>query len=286
MKNKLWFAMIAAMLILSSCSEKDYLVTFHTKYGDMHAVLYDETPKHKENFIKLVKDGYYDSLLFHRVIENFMIQGGDPNSRNAQPGEQLGVGGPDYTIDAEFVQKYHHKKGALSAARQGDNVNPKKASSGSQFYIVQGQVYTEEDLTIDMQKLGMMCQRAMQLNDSLAQYFTTIYQNGGSQAYAAAVIDMKDSLKAITNMDYRRDMLPERVKDYTTIGGAPHLDDEYTVFGEVIDGLDVIDKIAAAQTDQADRPIEDIAFTITVDEVAKSKITKDYGYEFPESKEK
>jgi cyclophilin family peptidyl-prolyl cis-trans isomerase len=276
-------AALLLLFFLGSCSEKEYIVTFHTDYGDMQAILYDETPKHKENFIKLTEEGYYDSLLFHRVIQNFMIQGGDPDSRNAEPGVPLGQGGPGYQIDAEFVPRYHHKKGALSAARQGDNINPQKKSSGSQFYIVQGQVYDKDEITIDMQKLSQMCQRAMQLDDSLAQYFASIYQEGGNTAYAAAMIEMKDSLKAITNMDYRRPMDPEQISDYTTIGGTPHLDDQYTVFGEVINGLEVIDKIAALPTDQRDRPMDDVRFTVTIKEMSKSKITKEYGYEFPAS---
>jgi cyclophilin family peptidyl-prolyl cis-trans isomerase len=247
----------------------------------MHAVLYDETPQHKENFIKLTKEGFYDSLIFHRVIENFMIQGGDPESRNAQPGLPLGSGGPGYTVPAEFVPKYHHKKGALSAARLGDQQNPSKASSGSQFYIVQGQVYSEEEITIDMQKLGMIAQRAMQQNDSLAKYCAQVYQTQGSAGYAALLLDLKDSLSSMTGMDYKRTMDPARMKDYTTIGGAPHLDDEYTVFGEVIDGMEIIDKIAVQPTDQRDRPVEDISFTISVEELPRSRITKDYGYEFP-----
>ncbi len=283
-RSKLIYPLLVVLIFfLSSCSEKDYLVTIHTEYGDMHAILYDETPKHKENFIKLTKEGFYDSLLFHRVIQNFMIQGGDPDSKNAEPGAQLGSGGPDYTIDAEFIPKYHHKKGALSAARQPDQYNPQKKSSGSQFYIVQGQVWDEDELTIDMQKLGQMCQQAMQMNDSVAQYFSSVYEQGGNAAYAAALIEMKDNLKEMTNMDYRRPMTPERLQDYTTIGGAPHLDDEYTVFGEVIDGLEIVDAIAGQPTDQYDRPVDDVEFTITVDEVSRSKITKEYGYEFPET---
>ena len=276
----------ATLLILASCStEKDYLVTIHTDYGDMHAILYDETPKHKENFIKLTREGFYDSLLFHRVSENFMMQGGDPDSKNADPGASLGQGGPGYQVDAEFVGKYHHKKGALSAARLGDQMNPQKKSSGSQFYIVQGQVYDEDVLTIDMQKLSAIAQRCMQLSDTLAQYFASVYETQGNEGYAQALINMKDSLSSMANMDYRRPMNADRINDYTTIGGTPHLDDEYTVFGEVIDGLEVIDKIAAQPTDQRDRPVEDVRFTVTIEELPKSKITKEYGYEFPQTEE-
>ncbi|MDE6307341.1 MAG: peptidylprolyl isomerase [Bacteroidales bacterium] len=183
-------------------------VRIETPYGDMVVKLYDETPKHRDNFIKLVKEGFYDNLLFHRVIENFMIQGGDPDSKGAPAGKMLGVGDVGYTVPAEFVKGLYHKKGALSAARQGDAVNPAKASSGCQFYIVQGQVYPQE-------MFAMFESRGLKLNDEQKQL-------------------------------------------YGTVGGTPHLDGDYTVFGEVIEGLDVIDKIAAVQTDRADRPVEDV----------------------------
>jgi peptidyl-prolyl cis-trans isomerase B (cyclophilin B) len=182
----------------------------HTDYGDIKVRLYDETPKHKENFMKLAKEGYYDGLLFHRCIQAFMIQGGDPDSKNAQPGQMLGNGGPGYTIPAEFVSTLFHKKGALSAARMGDNVNPNKESSGSQFYIVQGKTYTDAQL------------------DGMGKTFTE-----------------------------------EQRKAYTTVGGTPHLDNGYTVFGEVVEGFEVIDKIAALAQDQYNRPNTDVKMTMT-----------------------
>ena len=183
-------------------------VRIETPYGDMVVKLYDETPKHRDNFIKLVKEEFYDNLLFHRVIENFMIQGGDPDSKGAPAGKMLGMGDVGYTVPAEFVKGLYHKKGALSAARQGDAVNPAKASSGCQFYIVQGQVYPQE-------MFAMFESRGLKLNEEQKQL-------------------------------------------YGTVGGTPHLDGDYTVFGEVIEGLDIIDKIAAVQTDRADRPVEDV----------------------------
>lgn len=184
----------------------------HTDYGDMKGVLYNETPQHRDNFVKLAKAGFFNGLLFHRVIQGFMIQGGDPDSKNAKPGQQLGSGGPAYTIPAEINPNFIHKKGALSAARQGDQVNPKKASSGSQFYVVQGQKQ-------DSQKLA-------------AQY---------PGKYSISQLEA-----------------------YKSFGGTPFLDGEYTVFGEVTEGLDVIDKIAAVQKDKSDRPLKDIKMTITI----------------------
>jgi peptidyl-prolyl cis-trans isomerase B (cyclophilin B) len=187
----------------------------HTDYGDMKGFLYNETPKHRDNFVKLTKEKYFDGLLFHRVIQDFMIQGGDPNSRNAQPGQALGSGGPGYTVPAEFNQKLIHKKGSLSAARQGDEVNPQKASSGSQFYIVQGKTYPASSL---------------------------------------------DGMAARTGNTYTAD----QKKVYETVGGTPFLDMNYTVFGEITEGLEVIDKIAVVQKDSRDRPVQDIKMTISL----------------------
>ena len=196
-------------------SKKNIYALIETSFGNMKVLLYEDTPLHRENFIKLVKNGFYDGLLFHRVINGFMIQGGDPSSRNAAPGTMLGNGTPGYTIPAEFNPKHFHKKGAFAAARQGDNVNPMKESSGSQFYIVQGKVYNE-----------------------------SIMQNMGAQM----------------NKTFSK----EQIEAYTTIGGTPWLDNDYTVFGEVVEGLDVIDKIAAVKCGPANRPVEDVKMTIKI----------------------
>jgi len=185
-------------------------VTLQTTAGNIKIKLYDETPKHKENFLKLLEQGYYNGLLFHRVISAFMIQTGDPNSRDARPGQSLGNGGPNYTIPAEFNPSFFHKKGAVAAARRSDEVNPNKESSGSQFYIVQGRTYN-----------------TAQLN--------TFVESGKHLPFS-----------------------PEEINAYTTIGGVPHLDNAYTVFGEVIEGLDIIDAIASVKTDQRNRPVTDV----------------------------
>ena len=195
--------------------EKKYYVLIETNMGNMTVELYNETPKHRDNFLKLVKEGFYDGLIFHRVINNFMIQGGDPNSKNAAPGTMLGNGTLGYTVPAEFVQGLIHKKGALAAARQGDQVNPTKASSSCQFYIVQGNVWKAEQLQMMAAQMG-------------------------------------------------RTFDQQQIDVYTTVGGTPHLDYDYTVFGQVIDGLDVIDKIAAVRCGRGDRPIEDVTMKMTV----------------------
>lgn len=186
--NKTFLLVLACFsLMITGCAQNDYVVTIKTKYGDMVAILYDETPKHKENFIKLASEGYYDSLLFHRVIQGFMIQGGDPDSRKASAGQPLGNGGPGYTIPPEFNAKLFHERGALAAARLGDAMNPKKESSGSQFYIVQGRLHTREQLLIDQQKYGQALQRFFQNADNKV-YFDSVnafFQARDEQGYNA-----------------------------------------------------------------------------------------------------
>lgn len=280
---------LLSVSLLASCAsaDKDYLVTIQTEYGDMKAILYDQTPKHKENFIKLAKDGFYDSTIFHRVIKDFMIQGGDPNSKNSQPGTPLGNGGPGYTIPAEFDKDLFHVKGSLSAARQSDRVNPEKESSGSQFYIVQGKTWSEEELSVDMDKLGMATQQLLMQPrfDTLKQMLRRIYETQGPDAYGKKLVELKDLISREMQVSVEKSVPRERVEAYTTIGGAPHLDDEYTVFGKVISGLEVIDKIAAQPTNRRDRPQENIMVIMSVEELPKKKITKMYGYEYPTADE-
>lgn len=190
-------------------------VLISTPFGDMTAILYDETPQHRDNFLKLAREGFYDGTLFHRVIKGFMIQGGDPDSRGAAPGQRLGMGGPGYTIPAEFHPDLIHKKGALAAARLGGPQNPEKRSSGSQFYIVQGKTHNAAELNRIASRTGA--------------FYTG-----------------------------------EQIQIYQQLGGTPNLDTEYTVFGEVIDGIEVIDKIAAVKTAPGDRPVEDVQMTVKI----------------------
>ncbi|MBL0911821.1 MAG: peptidylprolyl isomerase [Bacteroidia bacterium] len=213
---------------------KTQIVEISTSYGNMYVYLYDETPKHKANFLKLAGEGFYDSTTFHRVISAFMIQGGDPNTKTADKAHLAGQGGPGYTIDAEIQPGLYHRKGVLAAARMGDAVNPAKASSGSQFYIVQGKKLNDQEL--------MMAEKQRQAR----------------------------------NPSYK---MPEEMKEaYRTIGGTPWLDGEYTIFGEVIKGLDVVDKIATVKTRPGDKPEEDIRITAKVIRVSKKELEKEYGY--------
>jgi peptidyl-prolyl cis-trans isomerase B (cyclophilin B) len=290
MNKSVSFLLSFVLVLATSCAQKkDYVVTIKTQYGDMVAILYDETPKHKENFIKLAKDHYYDSLLFHRVISGFMIQTGDPNSKKAKPGEPLGMGGPNYTIPAEFNTKFFHDKGALSAARLGDDRNPEKASSGSQFYIVQGSVIPEasiNDLRYDQMKLttGLRQIISKPENKALLDSLNALYYAGDMQAYQSKIFSLVPRVEKETGTKVTKDLSPEKIRAYTTVGGSPHLDGEYTIFGKVVKGLDVIDKIAALPKDGGDRPVTDVRMTVTVEEMSKKKITKEYGYVYPETK--
>ena len=284
MRQTVFIFFISALILTSCAQNKDYIVTIKTNHGDMVAILYDETPKHKENFIKLAKEHFFDSTLFHRVIEGFMIQGGDPDSKKAQPGQPLGRGGPGYTIDAEFNPKFFHERGALSAARLGDQQNPAKASSGSQFYIVQGTKMSEEELKTDQVKLNQAMQQFFQDPNNKPAYdsIVSLYQSGDMKAYQDFVMRLKPRCEKATGISAAKNVAPEILQAYTTVGGAPSLDGEYTVFGKVIKGLEVVDKIATVAKGPGDRPLEDIAMVVTVEEMPKKQIENLYGYKYPE----
>lgn len=241
--------------------EKETKLKIETSMGDIVVKLYDETPQHRDNFIKLAKEGTYEGTLFHRVIKDFMIQAGDPESKNAPKGKMLGSGDVGYTVPAEFAypQRFH-KRGALSAARQGDDVNPEKASSGCQFYIVTGKVYSDSTLLGMEQQMNQA--RLNNAFNALAQkHMKEIYKlrKAGDQD---GLINLQDSLIAQAEAQVAGEpefrFTPEQVEAYTTVGGTPHLDGSYTVFGEVLEGMDVVDKIQRVKTDRNDRPEEDV----------------------------
>ena len=236
------------------------LVRLETTMGDITVKLYNETPKHRDNFIKLVEEGTYDGTLFHRVIKDFMIQAGDPESKNASDTAKLGSGDVGYTIPAELVPTLYHKRGALAAARQPDNINPERASSGCQFYIVTGRVFNEDQLI------------AMQQNMNQAR-LDTIFQNLArkhmKEIYKMRKVDdmagllaLQDTLETQAKEQQRREGIrkftPEQIKVYMGEGGAPHLDGDYTVFGEVVEGMDAVSRIEAVKTNEADRPLENV----------------------------
>ncbi len=249
---------ITPMEEIKPVNDGDAVVELKTTLGDIYVDLYNDTPLHRDNFLKLVGEGFYDGVLFHRVIDNFMVQTGDPSSKDASAGARLGAGDPGYTIEAEIDYPHHyHKYGALAAARTGDNMNPEKRSSGSQFYIVTGNKYSERQLeSMDEKRLNQELQSyfqnlALQYRDSIQKM-----QAAGDQAGLEA---LRQELIKETEANVKPTPLPDNIKaDYVEKGGTPHLDGAYTVFGEVIKGMDVVEKIQKAETDSSDRPKEDI----------------------------
>ncbi len=238
-------------------------VKIETTLGDITVRLYDETPIHRDNFVKLVKEGYYDGTLFHRVIKDFMIQGGDPDSKGAPAGKMLGVGGPDYTLEAEIKDNLYHKRGALAAARQGDEVNPERRSSGSQFYIVWGQVYKENQLNQLGKQIRM--QKVQDAFNDLAKARREEIMQMRRERNRAGLQELQDQLIAeAENKVGKQGLTDEQMKLYSTVGGTPHLDGQYTVFGEVEEGLDVVEQIQNTVTGRADRPTNDIDMRMTI----------------------
>lgn len=233
--------------------------------GDITVRLYDETPLHRDNFVKLVSEGFYTGTLFHRVIKDFMIQGGDPDSIGAPAGKMLGTGGPEYTIPAEVIYpKYFHKRGALSAARLGDDMNPERESSGSQFYVVWGQKYNSGQLR-QMERQMQMQQEQSVFDRLVAEHRSEIIQLRKNKN-RAGLQELQDRLNAETHAICQEmenvSLTPEQIEAYTTIGGTPHLDGQYTVFGEVVEGLDVVERIQSCETLRGDRPKVDISMTM------------------------
>lgn len=235
-------------------------VKVETTLGNFTVLLYGDTPLHRDNFVKLVKEGYYNGTLFHRVINEFMVQAGDPDSKTAKPGQQLGAGGPGYTIPAEIVYPRHfHKRGALAAARQGDQVNPMKESSGSQFYIVTGKKVTDAEMSqLENYARNTAMQNyfnnlVMKNQDEIARLRQNNDREGLNKLQEKLIAETEANFSDSTEL-----VTPEMKQAYKTVGGTPHLDNAYTVFGEVIDGMDTVDKIEKVQTDRSDRPNEDV----------------------------
>ena len=275
MKKNIFLSIVMVALTLIACSANDgnntaadkknnnkkmTKVELETSLGNIVVELYNETPLHRDNFIKLVKEGYYDGVLFHRVIKDFMIQTGDGNSKTANADTPLGDGDPGYTIPAEFVYpKYFHKRGALAAARTGDQVNPERRSSGSQFYIVTGKIYSSDDLKMMTQRLADVqkqdiFRRLVNENRARIEELQKNQDNAGLQELQNVLIQQTEAEAAQTPFT----MTDEQLDAYTSIGGTPHLDGQYTVFGEVIEGMDVVDKIQNTTTGRMDRPTVDI----------------------------
>lgn len=236
------------------------LVRLETTEGNITVKLYDETPKHRDNFIKLAKEGVYDSTLFHRVIKNFMIQAGDPQSKTASDTATLGSGDVGYTLPAEINPKFFHKRGVLAAARLGDEVNPNRESSGCQFYIVTGRKFSEAQM-INMENQMNEARLENIFNELARKHMKEIYKMRKAND-TEGLLELQDSLEAQARSKVAKEpalkYTKEQISAYTTIGGAPHLDGAYTIFGEVTEGMDIVDKIEKVKTNRGDRPEKDI----------------------------
>lgn len=263
MKKYLLLIFTTFSLVSLAQTKNDSLPVYNikTSIGDITVKLFNETPKHRDNFINLANKGFYNGVLFHRVMPNFMIQAGDPKSKNAGPGVPLGSGDVGYTIPAEIVYpQYYHKKGALAAARQGDEVNPKRASSGAQFYLVKGKVMTEGQLSSFERDRQRKLEKALfqelivPQKDQLKKYQLQKNQLKVDSINEMVMADVRQKVREKGGYKYSQ----QQRNDYKTIGGTPHLDNEYTVFGEIIDGISIVDSISNVKCDNNNRPLKDI----------------------------
>jgi len=271
MKNTISLVILAILVAACTSKPKDTLVTISTSYGDIIVKLYDSTAKHKQNFINLAEAGYLDGTLFHRVIGKFMIQGGDPTSRNAKSGVLLGDGDTNYTIPFEYVPSYLHKRGAFAAARENDDENPLKASSASQFYIVQGKVFNNDELDAVELKVERRTKQYIMMDllkregkEDELNAFRKMVDSRDTANIRLVIEKYRNAVEAqyLRTKPYK--ITEEQRRIYTTVGGTPHLDGAYTVFGEVVSGMEIVDMIAAVQTDTNDRPVKDIPMTIKI----------------------
>jgi cyclophilin family peptidyl-prolyl cis-trans isomerase len=276
-------SILFALLLVSSwacAGDKDYVATIETRHGKIVAVFFDDTPVHKSNFIELAEAGRFDSTEFQRVMKGFMAQGGDVFTKEDLPP----VDWP--TLPAEIKRNHFHKKGMIAAARQPDGVNPEKRSNGSQFYIVLGKVYTEPELLVDFTKLQPAFMKYIQLGsqEDLKKEYIRLYEAQEFDSLTALLVSKREEIEKSLNINATKDFSPEQIEAYTTVGGTPHLDGEYTVFGQVIQGMDVVEKIGEETTDFRDRPIDPVFMKVTVEKMSKKKIEKEYGYQYPEIK--
>ncbi|MDG1276892.1 MAG: peptidylprolyl isomerase [Algoriphagus sp.] len=275
--------LVFGILLMNSfaCSgQKDYLIKIETEKGEIVAVLFEDTPAHKSNFIELAEEGRFDSTQFHRVMKAFMVQGGDVFTK-----EKLAP--TDWpTLLAEINAKHFHRKGMIAAARQGNGINPGRRSNGSQFYIVIGKVYKEEELKADMEKLQPAFMQYVQLasQEELRKEYSRLYAAEQFDSLTMLVMSKREEIEKSLNLNLTKNYSKEQIEAYTTVGGTPHLDQEYTVFGEVISGLEVAEEISKVKTGSRDVPIDPIYMNVKVEKMTRKKIEKEYGYHYPDGK--
>lgn len=268
MRKNAFYILIAAVLLLSACSSGREYAIIHTTKGEIKIKLYDATKNHKENFVALADDGFYDDVLFHRVIKSFMIQTGDPESQNAPQGKPLGEGGPGYKLDAEIVDSLYHKRGAVAAARLPDTVNPEKESSGSQFYIVTGKVYTPEELDqmeaiVNQRKRNSFINQFFSKpeNSDLRKELQRLSNSDDTAAFNELSLEAEMKIEAEYEKLEKFSFNKKQREIYTSVGGTPMLDGDYTIFGEVVEGMEVVEEISKVKTDKRNRPLNDIKIT-------------------------
>lgn len=266
-----YFTLLICLLFFSPCiaqDQKDHLVEIQTNLGTMRFRLFNDTPKHRDAFLQLAREGYYDGTLFYRVIQNFLIQGGSKSSRNAAPGKRIGYGSPEHTVDDEIIAGHIHKKGALCAPRQPDEINPFKQSDISQFYVVKGQIFTEGELDTMEMAVNRPIRKKITKEVYTPEIRAKLKQLRAEKKVAEfrEIADkVKQDIDSRMNLDLNTLKFTEQQRNaYTTVGGYPDLDGKYTIFGECISGFNVIDKIAALKTDENNRPLTDVKITVKI----------------------
>lgn len=263
--KKIVFIFLCILVLFACKKEERTIIRIETSLGDIRLKLYDETVIHRDNLLKLIREGYYNGILFHRVIKDFMIQAGDPESRGARPSILLGDKDVGYTLKAEILPQYFHKRGALAAAREGDNVNPDRNSSGSHFYIVQGKKYTPQELDEAVESINNKRYAALfnRLKSAREGEITRLQMTEDYERLMRVNRELSDETR-IQFEQVKLRLSDEQRMAYTTVGGTPHLDGEYTVFGEVIEGMEIVDKVAEQKTDNNFRPETDIVIRCIV----------------------